>query len=110
MRAYSQIESAGRESESVHIITKARLDEYGKKHADARGSLFTWWKTVERAQWSHIQEVRNTYSAADYDPDTELTIFNIKGNRYRLRVRIDYDRQLVFIHDFMTHATYDKRK
>lgn len=94
----------------MHIVTKARLDEYGRKYSDARGSLFTWWKTAEKASWRHIADVKQTFPHADFDSVTELTIFNIKGNRYRLRVRIDYDRHMIFIYDFMTHAVYSKLK
>jgi mRNA interferase HigB len=36
------------------------------------------------------------------------TLFNIKGNDYRLRARINYERQRVYILSIMIHAEYDK--
>jgi mRNA-degrading endonuclease HigB of HigAB toxin-antitoxin module len=37
-----------------------------------------------------------------------VTIFNIKGNDYRLVVAINYRHQIVFIKWLGTHADYDK--
>ncbi len=36
-----------------------------------------------------------------------LTVFNIKGNHYRLIVRLRYDIQIIFIKRLLTHAEYD---
>lgn len=35
-------------------------------------------------------------------------MFNIKGNKYRLIVKIRYDKQRMFIRNIFTHAEYDK--
>ena len=37
-----------------------------------------------------------------------FTVFNIKGNKYRLIVSIDSEKQLVYIKYILTHAEYDK--
>jgi mRNA-degrading endonuclease HigB of HigAB toxin-antitoxin module len=37
-----------------------------------------------------------------------LTVFNIGGNKYRLIVDIDYQRQIIYIKHVLTHADYDK--
>jgi mRNA interferase HigB len=37
-----------------------------------------------------------------------LTVFNMKGNKYRLIVSIDYERQLIYIKYILTHTEYDK--
>jgi len=36
------------------------------------------------------------------------TIFNIKGNAYRLVAAIHYNRQKVYIRHVFTHAEYDR--
>lgn len=38
------------------------------------------------------------------------TVFNIRGNRYRLITLIDYDLETVSARAFLTHAEYDKEK
>ncbi|MXV52407.1 hypothetical protein GS399_15640 [Pedobacter sp. HMF7647] len=35
-------------------------------------------------------------------------VFNIKGNSYRLIVKINYDYQMLWIRFIGTHAEYDK--
>jgi mRNA interferase HigB len=36
------------------------------------------------------------------------TVFNIKGNDYRLIVKINYEKGTVYIKGVYTHAEYDK--
>jgi mRNA interferase HigB len=37
-----------------------------------------------------------------------LAIFNIRGNTYRLIVRMVFQYQRMYIKEFLTHAEYDK--
>ncbi|WP_373536586.1 type II toxin-antitoxin system HigB family toxin [Microcoleus sp.] len=37
-----------------------------------------------------------------------FTIFNVKGNKYRLIVSLNYQKQIVYIKYILTHAEYDK--
>lgn len=39
-----------------------------------------------------------------------FTVFNIKGNKYRLIVSINYEKQVIYIKYVLTHAEYDKDK
>jgi len=50
------------------------------------------------------------YLAAKIDSSkTDYSVLdNIKGNRYRLIVGIDYKKQIIFIKYVLTHAEYDK--
>ncbi len=49
--------------------------------------------------------LRKTYR--DTDPVGPYTILNIKGNAYRLIVKIEYRFELIFIKRVQTHAEYD---
>lgn len=63
------------------------------------------------AQWRSIGDVRRTYPHADaaaVASGAVVTIFNIKGNAYRLIIAIHYNSAIVFIRDFMTHAECGK--
>lgn len=53
-----------------------------------------------------LAELRQRFPSADLVG--RLTVFNIGGNKYRLIVRIEYQRQEVYIRNFFTHAEYDK--
>ena len=37
-----------------------------------------------------------------------MAIFNIKGNNYRLIVRLVFQNQRIYIKEFLTHAECDK--
>ena len=39
------------------IIYLDRLNDFGKKHSDARKSLATWKAVVQKAQWNNKQDV-----------------------------------------------------
>ncbi|TVQ07277.1 MAG: type II toxin-antitoxin system HigB family toxin [Leptolyngbya sp. DLM2.Bin27] len=90
----------------MHIITRARLTAFWKKHPDSKTSLLLWYKLTVIARWQNLTEVRRVFPTAD--PVGNLTVFNIGGNKYRLITLIDYTYQKVFIRSVLTHAEYDK--
>lgn len=90
----------------MHIITRTKLRLYWKKHPDSQNSLQLWYTRAKNAHWQNIAEVRQVYPSAD--KVSRLTVFNIRGNAYRLIVRIEYARQEIYIRHILTHAEYDK--
>ena len=102
MRVYSQNESW------LRIISRRRLREYWAIHADAEGPLKTWFAVAKRAKWRNLIDVQLSYASAEAVGDR--TVFNIKGNAYRLIVKIEYHLQIIFIKCALSHAQYDKGK
>lgn len=90
----------------MHVISKKALREFWERHADAKEPLVEWYKTAARAKWQSINDVRLTYPHADAAGG--CTVFKIKGNTYRLVVKIVYSKQLIFIRFALTHAEYSK--
>lgn len=80
--------------------------EAAAQYSDAAGPLDAWYRIAKKAAWHHITDVRKTFSSAD--PVGPFTVFNIKGNTYRLITWINYQSQKVFIKHVLTHADYDK--
>jgi mRNA interferase HigB len=64
------------------------------------------YKIASKAQWKNLAEVQAVYSQAESVGN--FTVFNIKGNRYRLIVDIVYKDQVIYIKYILTHAEYDK--
>lgn len=89
----------------MRIYSKRTLDEFSKVHADVATALNSWHQIAKSAQWQNIQDVKKSYSSAD--AAGRFTIFNIKGNKYRLTVSIDYERQVIYIKYVLTHSEYD---
>lgn len=92
----------------MHVISYRRLREFIEQHADCREAMDNWFKVAKRADWSNLVEVQSIFPKAEAVGN--LTVFNIKGNRYRLIVSIDYVKQLIFIKYILTHAEYDKER
>ena len=91
----------------MHVISKRRLKEYWEHHTNAQGALEAWLERAERATWHKPSDVQRDYGDDVILPDNRA-VFNIKGNTYRLVVRINYWSQTVFIRFIGTHAEYDK--
>lgn len=85
-----------------------KIEEFKKTHADARGALDTWRYMVESANWHGPQDIKNDYSSASFLADN-LIIFNIKGNKYRLVIKVKYKYGNVMIEWVGTHAEYSKK-
>jgi len=90
----------------VHIISRKALKMAVTRHADLEVPLDTWYRNAKKAQWKSLTDVRRTYPYADLVG--KYTLFNIKGNEYRLIVTINYQTGRVFIRHVLTHAEYDR--
>ncbi len=89
----------------MNVISKRKLFERAARHTDAKCAIQVWFEVARTAQWQSLEDIRQTYPAADMVG--RLAIFNIKGNRYRLIVRISFKYRRVYIKEFLTHAEYD---
>ena len=92
----------------MHILSRKRLLEFSQEHADASTPLDNWYRVAKGASWRNLDEVRQVYPSADAVGN--FTVFNIKGNDYRLIVDIVYSTQRIYIKYVLTHAEYDKDK
>lgn len=90
----------------MHIISRKNLLRFSQVHADAFTSLDDWYRNAKGASWRYLDEVRQVYPNADTVGN--FTVFNIKGNTYRLIVSIDYEGQIIYVKYVLTHAEYDK--
>ena len=88
----------------MHVISRARLKEAAAKYPDIESALDVWYRAAKHEEWSCLEDVRKTYRHADIVND--LTGFNIKGNRYRLIAKIEYQWKKVFIKHVLSHAEY----
>ena len=82
------------------------LFEKAEKFADARSALQVWFDTAVEAEWRSLNDARKSFPATDMIGD--LAIFNIRGNKYRLIVRMVFRYKRIYVKEFLTHAEYDK--
>ena len=90
----------------MRIVSRRRLREFWVVHADTEDALKTWFATAKLARWQNLIEVRRTYSTAE--AVGRYTVFNVKGNTYRLIAKIEYRLQIIYVKTVLTHAEYDK--
>lgn len=82
-----------------------------RHHADVRAWLARWVEVVEEAAWQNINDVRADYPSADgvkLTREVVVTVFNVKGNEYRLLTYVSYPTQTVEALELLTHAEYSK--
>jgi mRNA interferase HigB len=91
----------------VRVIAKKTLREFWIKHSNCEESLKSWHKETEEASWKSPQDIKKDYPSASILQDNRV-VFNIKGNTYRLVVKVNYDFGLVWIRFIGTHAQYDR--
>ncbi len=89
------------------IYSKSTLRDYWELYPDSEQYLKTWYETAMNSIWRTPNEVKQTYSSASVLKSGRI-VFNIRGNAYRLIVKINYEKQWIFIRFFGTHVEYDK--
>jgi mRNA interferase HigB len=94
----------------MHVISQSALRKFWEKYPDAETSLRSWYKLATTAEWSNLAEVKAVFSSADKVDN--FTVFNIRGNNYRLITFIDYEYRpkKFFICSVLTHEEYDEDK
>ncbi len=88
----------------MHVISKKKLREFSAKYSDSEPALSAWNQVARKAKWQHINDVKSLYPSTDAVGN--FTVFNIRGNKYRLIVSIDYEAQVIYIKYILTHAEY----
>ena len=90
----------------MRIISRKALRRFWASHPDSKGPLNAWYKLTRRAEWDSLADARKDFPHADLVGI--CTVFNVKGNDYRLITKIYYKHRKVYIRRVLTHAEYDK--
>jgi mRNA interferase HigB len=91
----------------VRIIAKSTLRAFWAAHPDAEEPLLAWYREVEKEDWSEPAQVKEKYRNASIVKGNRV-VFNIKGNDYRLVVKINYPYRMLYLRFVGTHADYDR--
>jgi mRNA interferase HigB len=90
----------------LHVISRRKLLDAAERHRELAGPLDVWYRIAKKAEWRNLLEIRRVFPSAD--AVGRLTVFNIKGNSYRLISEINYHTQKIFLRHVLTHAEYSK--
>jgi mRNA interferase HigB len=93
----------------MRVLGNDKIHKFVRKHANAAGALNAWMAEAKDAKWNTTIDIKNRYRSADFLADNRV-IFNIKGNHYRLVVKVKYQNEIVVIEWVGTHAEYSKKR
>lgn len=91
----------------MRVIAKKILREFWEKHSDSEQQLKSWFKETSKAKWKSPHDVKTEFPNVSILANNRLC-FNIKGNHYRLIVKVNFDYEIVWIRFIGTHNEYDK--
>ena len=77
-----------------------------RRHRDLAAPVATWLGVAKDARWNSLNELRRTWRNTDCVRGQ--TIFNMKGNKYKLLATVNYESQTIVVKDLLTHAEYSK--
>lgn len=92
----------------MHLISASKVKEAAAIHPDVEDVIKNFCKKVEKSAWQNLIELQQDFQ--DAESVGNFTVFNIKGNKYRLILDIDYEIQVAYFKYFLTHSEYDKEQ
>lgn len=84
------------------------LDAAQKKHTSLKAPIARWKKVAEGCNARNPVELKGTFSAVDTVPPQ--TVFDLKGNNFRIIAEIDYETGTLVVTHVLDHREYDKNK
>ena len=93
----------------MHIISFRKLREFFDKEPDAKVALQDWYRRTKKAEWNNFSEMKLTFNSVDAVGNSRF-VFNIRGNNYRLVVKVMFVVKRVYIRWVGKHQDYDKIK
>jgi mRNA interferase HigB len=91
----------------MRIISKRTLRVFWERFREAEEPLLAWYREVEKEDWDGPARLKDKYRGTSIIKGNRV-VFNIKGNDYRLVVKINYQYRVVYVRFVGTHAEYDK--
>ena len=91
----------------MRIISRKALRVFWEEHPAARQSLQAWYADVKHANWKSPADIKKVYRSTSFVANNRV-VFNIKGNKYRVIVAVQYKYRLVFIRFVGTYQEYDQ--
>lgn len=91
----------------MKIVNSELLNEFVRKHADARNAVEKWVAAIEEAEWKSHNDLKQDFLSADYVGNSRY-VFNIRGNNYRIIAVVVFFAGRMVIRFVGTHQEYDK--
>jgi mRNA interferase HigB len=90
----------------MRVISSNTIKNYWEKYPTSEQSLKSWLQEVENSEWDSPHFLKVKYKSASILSNKRV-VFNIKRNKYRLLVDIEFRLKIVFVVWFGTHSEYN---
>lgn len=91
----------------MRLVGRELLGRFCTAQPDCRRWISAWIADVQSSCWRTPQDIKDRYATVSFLPEC-VVIFNVRGNNYRLVVKVAYAAQVVSVRWIGTHADYDK--
>jgi mRNA interferase HigB len=96
----------------MQLLNDELLAKFSRRNGGTRQWLTKWARAVSESDWQSLSDLHKAYPSADGVPlksGNVVTVFNVKGNRYRLLTYVSFELQAVQVIEIFSHAEYDKQ-
>jgi mRNA interferase HigB len=93
----------------MRIVGRDEVRTFTAKHPDCRAWFVNWLALTEREIWRVPQDIKDKYVTSSFLADNVI-VFNVRGNEYRLVVRVAYQTRTVVILWVGKHSDYVKKQ
>lgn len=90
----------------MKIVGREKIEDFKRKHPTARKALDRWQTIIESTTFLDPTQMKQTFGSVDVV--RQYTIFDIKGNDFRLIAIVIYVEGTLIISKILTHPEYDK--
>lgn len=73
----------------MKVLGRDKFIKFSWKYVKVKNVFEVWFLEVSEVDWKIFYDIKNWYWSVDFLVDNKV-IFNIKGNYYRLVVRVRY--------------------
>jgi mRNA interferase HigB len=91
----------------MNVLSRKALLQFYSSYPETKKYLETWFKICRKADWNNFNELQITYPDA-FPVGDDRVVFDLKGNKFRLVVRISFRFKTMQIKWIGTHAEYNK--
>jgi mRNA interferase HigB len=92
----------------MQIIKRAVIEDFSKRHPDARRPLEHWYRLTRSGNWQNTTDTKVVFGVSVDFLAQNRVVFDIQGNDYRLIAEINYRTHALYIRFLDTHVEYDK--
>ena len=93
----------------MDVVGRGVLEKLKQGHPDVQSQVAAWLIEVQDARWTTHHDPKKRYPNASILSENRV-VFNLKGNKYRVQVRIAYRVGTVIVLNAGTHAEYERWK